>query len=136
MQLCYDVQNVYVCLFKVIHVCSIQYSLNSIISIIQFKYYSSSTMFMFKIIHTLVHHFPLVVYSISLVLYDCWYSMPIGAHTLFTQSLWEFGLFFLGKRLKLGQIGLFPGHHSGLQVLPINSQWDSGQDTDYATPGR
>ena len=57
-----------------------------------------------KIIHTPVHHFPLVVDSISIVLYDCWYSIPIGAHKLSTHFIWEFGPFFLGKRFKLGQV--------------------------------
>ena len=72
---------------------------------------------MLKIIHTLVHRFALVVVSISLVLYDCWHSISIGAHNLAIRFLLEFDPFF-GKRLKLGHDGWFPGHHSGLQVLP------------------
>ena len=37
---------------------------------------------MLKIIHTLAHRLRLVVDSIFFVLYDCLYSIPIGAHNL------------------------------------------------------
>ena len=86
---------------------------------------------MFKIIHTLAQRLHLVVHSICFVLYDCLYSIPIGAHNLPTRSLWEFGPFFFGKRLKLGQAGWFPGHHSGDSSPAINFQWYSGQDAEY-----
>ena len=73
---------------------------------------------MFKIIHALVHRLRLGFDSIFFVRYDCLYLIPIGAHNLPTHFLWEFGPFFFVKRPKLGQAGWFPGHHSGLQVLP------------------
>ena len=67
--------------------------------------------------HTLVHRFPLLVDSISFVLYDCWYSIHIGTHKLCTHFLLEFGPFFFGKRLKLGQVGWFLDHDSGRHVI-------------------
>ena len=71
---------------------------------------------MFKIIHTRVHHPPLVVDIISSVFDDCVNSIPIGAYTLTSHFLYMFGSFFLGKGLKLGQVGWAPGYQSGLQV--------------------
>ena len=88
---------------------------------IQFQEYAihrSLKTIIFKVIHTLVHRFCLVVNSILFVLHDCLNLIPIGAHNLPTHFLWEFGPFFFGNRLNLGQAGWFPDHHSGLQVLP------------------
>ena len=91
---------------------------------------------MFKIIHTLVHRFPLVVDSISFVLYDCWYSIPICVHKLSTHLLAEVWPILLWQKTQAGTSWLVSRPSFGPSSPVINSQWDSGQDSDYATPGR
>ena len=71
---------------------------------------------MFKIIHTLVHRFPLAVDSMAFTLYASLYSIPIGVNKFTTYFLWEYGPFFPGKILKVCQVGWFTGLHSGLLV--------------------
>ena len=71
---------------------------------------------MFKIIHTLVHRFPLAVDSMAFTFYASLYSIPIGVNKFTTYFLWEYGPFFPGKILKVCQVGWFTGLHSGLLV--------------------